>query len=158
MDDQTFDTLARSVSGPSSRRGLLGGLTALALGLGGAVMPDSTTARKKRRHKRKKKNKSTTCQAGAESCQGKCVNLCPTGQARNPLTCDCCQMNSKTCATIGDDAACCSGVCAQATATSEVAKLGNSCAGRAIAAPCDFSAQCDSGFCSPAGVCLFAAP
>lgn len=159
MDDQFFDTLARSVSEPSSRRGLLGGLTALALGLGGAGLPDAATARKKRKHNHnhKKKNTSTTCQPGSESCQGKCLNLCPSGEVRNPLTCGCCQVNMGTCGVYGNDDSCCSGLCAQITAESAVAKLGNACAGRDIAAPCDFSAQCASGFCSPAGVCLFPA-
>jgi hypothetical protein len=158
MDDRVFDTLARSVSGPSSRRGLLGGFTALVLGLGGANLPDSTTARKKRKHKRRKKNTSTTCQPGTDSCQGKCVNLCPGGQARNPLTCGCCQMTMGTCSAAGDDGdACCSGTCGPIGKGAEVAKVPGTCTGRDIAAPCDFDAQCASGFCSPAGLCLFPA-
>ncbi len=60
MDGQSFDTLARSVSEPSSRRGLLGGFAALALGLGGAGLHDTTTARKKRKHKRKNEQKDST--------------------------------------------------------------------------------------------------
>lgn len=157
MDDQSFDTLARSVSEPSSRRGLLGGLTALALGLGGAGLPDSTTARKKRKHKRKKKKKPSplvpACPSGAEECQGTCVNLCPGAQARNPFTCACCGINKVSCTPVGDDNKdCCSGTC------SPVSSGVNACAGRDINAPCDFSAQCASGFCSPAGVCLFPAP
>ncbi|MDQ2654471.1 MAG: hypothetical protein M3Z20_15680 [Chloroflexota bacterium] len=172
MDDQSFDTLARSVSEPSSRRGLLGGLTVLALGLGGAGLPDSTTARKKRKHRRKNKKKTPAiliptcptgtedcrgtcvkrcCPPGAEDCQGMCVSLCPTGQTRNPLTCACCRINMVSCTAIGANDVCCSGTC------SPVSAVVNTCAGRAIAAPCDFDAQCASGFCSPAGLCLFAA-
>src|SRR5690349_199036 len=105
MDHQALDALARSVSELSSRRGLLGGLTALALGLGGAARPDITTARQKRKHnnRRKKKhtNASTTCKAGAERCKGTCVNVCPTGQARNPITCGCCVVNTGTCSAAG---------------------------------------------------------
>ncbi len=156
MDDQSFDTLARSVSEPSSRRGLLGGLTVLALGLGGAGLPDSTTARKKRKHRRKNKKKTPailipTCPTGTEDCRGTCVSLCPTGQTRNPLTCACCRINMVSCTAIGANDVCCSGTC------SPVSAVVNTCAGRAIAAPCDFDAQCASGFCSPAGLCLFAA-
>ena len=158
MDNQAFDTLARSVSGPSSRRGLLGGLTALVLGLGGVGLPDAATARKKRKHKRRKKNTSTTCQPGTESCQGKCLNFCPPGQVRNPLTCGCCLINSETCSAAGADGeACCSGTCGPISKGTEVAKVPGTCTGRDIAAPCDFSAQCASGFCSPAGICLFPA-
>ncbi len=107
MANQAFDTLARSVSVPSSRRGLLGGLTALALGLGGTILPDVTTARKKRKHKNRRKKKhtstSTTCLPGTESCQGTCLNACPDGQLRNPITCGCCVMNTGTCSAAGDD-------------------------------------------------------
>jgi hypothetical protein len=173
MDDQSFDTLARSVSGPSSRRGLLGGLTALALGLGGAGLPDTTVGRKQRKHKNKRKKKKPStpvltcppgtedcrgtcvnncCPPGTEDCQGMCLNLCPTGQTRNPLTCGCCRINLTSCAPVGANDVCCPGTC------SPVSAAFNTCAGRDIAAPCDFNAQCASGFCSPTGRCLFAAP
>lgn len=156
MDDQSFDTLTRSVSKPSSRRGLLGSFTALALGLAGVAMPDTTSARNKRKHKRKsKKKKSSTpvaaCPSGTEDCQGKCMALCPGGQVRNPLTCACCTLNMVSCSAVGPNDDCCSGTC------SPVSAVVNTCAGRVIAAPCDFDAQCASGYCSPAGLCLFAA-
>ena len=146
MDANRFDTLIRSLSDSSSRRRLGRGLAAVTVGLVGARLPSAATARRKRKKRNKQKN-STACKNGKERCQGQCVAPCSSGQVRNPLTCGCCQVTGTSCGSAGPSSACCSETCSGAT----------TCAGRDIGESCDFSAQCTSAFCSPAGICLFAA-
>lgn len=147
MDANRFDTLIRSLSELSSRRRLGRGLAAVTVGLVGARLPSAATARRKRKKRNKQKN-STACKNGKERCQEQCVALCPSGQVRNPLTCGCCQVTGASCSPAGPSSVCCSETCSGAT----------TCSGRNAAEACDFSAQCATGFCSPAGLCLFAAP
>jgi len=150
MDAEHFDTLILSFTTRASRRGVLAGLASgllavAPLALGG----DAAEARKKRR-KKKKRKPTRTCKSGTERCQGQCLPRCPSGQVRNPLTCGCCQSNNGTCNPPGFNADCCSGICTR--------QEGYFCSGRGIAESCDFSAQCASEFCNPAGFCSFAAP
>jgi hypothetical protein len=161
MDADRFDRLARSLTTGRSRRGALATLLGGALGLLGLA---ETAARKGRKKKGKKKKGTCkpnciapmTCQRGkcdcpdpTVLCNGECyVNTCNAGLAFNPLTCECCRANGSGGCFSGPPS-CCSNVCVEVT---------NVCSGRNMGAPCDFGAQCASGFCSPAGVCVLPTP
>jgi len=151
MNANCFDALARRLTRQASRRGALAGLAGGLVMVGPLVLGGREAGAKKKRKHKKRRKRNTSCQAGMETCLGQCVDLCPGGQVRNPVTCGCCQVNGGTCSPTGANADCCSGSCAS------VSTVVNTCAGRNVAQPCDFDAQCASGACSPTGQCVFAA-
>jgi predicted outer membrane repeat protein len=71
MNHLRFDDVTRRLSGLASRRNLLNGFVATALGLGAGRLPALTVARKKKR-KKKKTRKATCGKAGSKPVKGKC--------------------------------------------------------------------------------------
>lgn len=151
MDPTRFDTLTRSLTGSSSRRGLarlLGGFT-----LGGPLallgFAEAEAKRKKHNNKKRKKRKKRDGQNESppppppppNPCAGQ--PACDVGLTRNPLTCDCCRTNGASGCFSGPPS-CCSSACVAAT---------NICRGRSLGAGCEFDAQCESGTCGNTGQC-----
>jgi hypothetical protein len=145
MDAERFDTLIRSFASRWARRGVLAGLVSGLLAGVPLVRTGNDTAAKKSR-KRKKKCKGgkekcgKKCKGGTEKCGKTCVAKCAAGEARNPLTCECCRTGYGC----EGDADCCSGRCQPNTAGGP-----DYCLGRHLDAQCDFDAQCYGTTCPP---------
>jgi hypothetical protein len=175
MDPTLFDTFARALTAPGTRRRVLGGLLAGALGLLGtpeAELAQAHDSRKKckkieDRGKRKKCVKKAkqhnaqhanetspplgTCPAGTTSCGGTCVgSTCTGGQHFEPSQCRCCIAVSRdtTNCTGADD--CCSRMCLP----HETELLRNYCGCNLFQMPCEVNENCCSGTCElGSGVC-----
>ena len=116
MDARHFDALSRALSGPETRRRLLGALATLPLvggGLSALLSPDEAGAggrrqRRKKRHKhgdrrarkrRKHKRKpgcipdcAGRCGGAADGCGGTCTGSCPANQICDNKTCTGCDV------------------------------------------------------------------
>ncbi len=87
-----------------------------------------------------------TCQSGqcacpAVECNGACVPTCDGDTVRDPRDCTCCTRAFGTCGTALSKP-CCSGICRDSGQV-----CCDSCEGLANGDPCEFDAQCASGFC-----------
>jgi hypothetical protein len=80
MDAPRFDRLARSLTNASSRRGLLSGLAATAIGLAAMRFSGGVAAKKKRKNKNKKSKKLKLnvfrCVNVGGKCKGNSANCC----------------------------------------------------------------------------------
>lgn len=116
MDARHFDALSRALSGPETRRRVLGVLVTLPAvggGLSAFLSPEETDAggrrqRRKKRHKhgerrarkrRKHKKKPVCtpvcagrCGGAADGCGGSCTGSCPTNQICDNETCAACEV------------------------------------------------------------------
>jgi len=85
MGTTRFDNLTRSVSLSGSRRGVLGGIAAAALGLAATRVPSATVARKKR--KRTPKVNAFGCLDIGKTCRGNsgacCSGICEGKKPKN---------------------------------------------------------------------------
>lgn len=153
METARVDRIARAVAGARSRRAVVALLSGLALS-GAAPSPITPVVAKKKRCQpcrrrrrgkcKAKKPDGASCGEGRECCDGACQSVCPLFQARNPLTCGCCELAGPV-SRCSVDADCCSGNCLTIGPV-------DTCIPRDVGSPCDFGAQCGSGACV-AGTC-----
>lgn len=143
MKHPRFDAVTRLLGALPSRRHLLSGLVATALGLGAVRLPDLDARKKKRRHKKRKKIKQL---AAAPNAFG-CIDVGELCQS---------------------DGQCCSGVCAgkEGTKTCRAHDVGDCAAGAALQGCGGADVECMTGaglqgFCATttgnAGYCQTAA-
>ena len=103
MDQHRFDLLARTLSGMSSRRNLLRGLTALGLGVGITRLPGAATAKRKRNQGKKQHTKQT---------EHETANIDQARLAAAAGPCGPCQKRKKgTCVPRPDGTPCDGGIC-----------------------------------------------
>jgi Stigma-specific protein, Stig1 len=152
MDGSHFDTFARTLNNPGSRRGVLATLLGATLGLTGwRGYPDAALARKHKKHKKKHRVASSpppptspppiSCPTGYTNCANQCFDL-----SDNPQNCG-------TCAVVcSPGKACCGGVC---TNTQDDDNNCGSCGNQCLPSPViarPHGAICVNGTCEQCGL------
>ena len=101
MDPRTFDSFARSLAEPKTRRGLLGGIVAIAVGVRAAGQPGPASAQEECPLGQTRNRKDECrCPAGTDACPDGCYNL-----RRDPDHCGSCDQSC------GDAGICVKGEC-----------------------------------------------
>jgi hypothetical protein len=157
MDDRRFDALAKTLTTRESRRGIVRGLTAAAVGLAAIHRPGKVEARTKGKKKIKRNsfgcvNVGRFCKNAGQCCSGICqgkkgkktcrahdASICQAGQ----ISTECGAAADVACTTSSGDA----GKCTTTTGNAAYCLADGQCF------PCKKDADCQA-FCGPQAACI----